>query len=278
METIGLFLSFMLSVSLEYLLILLFVVFLFAEMIISKLNKLRLYSFKDSVRNILIGVVSFLADILFSLLTFPLLVFLFDHARVFKFSNEGVVMFLVLFILVDLCEYWFHRLSHEINVLWRAHMVHHQSSFFNLTVGLRTSFFVPLFNIFFYALFPVLGFDPHQVLIILLVQGVYQLIIHTELVGKLGFLEYILVTPSAHRVHHGSNEIYLDKNYGKFFIIWDRIFGTYQPETEKAIYGLTKPMKSEGVFTSITDPFVDLYKSFFKEKGENKMRVLFGKP
>lgn len=270
--------SILLSIPMEYMLVCIFFLFLLSEFIISKLKKLKVYQLKDSIRNFLIGMISFLVDIAFSFLTYPLLVFLFVHVRVFDFPQSGIPAFFILFLLVDLCEYWFHRLSHEINLLWKAHMVHHQSNFFNLTVGLRTSFFVPLFNIFFYAVFPVIGFDPHHVLIILLMQGLYQLIIHTELVGKLGLLEYVFVTPSAHRVHHGCNEIYLDKNYGKVLIIWDKFFGTYRPETEKVIYGLTKPMEKEGVFYSIVQPFSDLASSFFTEKGRKRILVLFRKP
>ncbi len=265
------------SLSLEESLIGIFVIFILCEWIVARLRKVKLHNLRDSYRNAMIGVISFTTDFLFTILTLPLWIYMFSNLRIFEFEQAGIWMFVILFILVDFSEYWFHRLSHEINLLWSAHIVHHQSSFFNLTVGLRTSFFVPFFNIFFYSFFPILGFDPENVLLVILIQGIYQLLIHTELVGKLGFLEYLIVTPSAHRVHHGKNEIYVDKNYGKFLILWDQLFGTYQKETEKVKFGITKPMEKESVAYSIFGPFKNLFKAILFTKNLRAWRVLLFK-
>lgn len=265
------------SLSFEQSLILIFSVFVFCEWLVSRLAKLNTHNLRDSLRNFMIGLISFLGDFLFTILTMPLWIYLFHHLRIFEFDQGGLGMFILLFVLLDFSEYWFHRLSHRVNLLWQAHIVHHQSSFFNLTVGLRTSLFVPFFNIFFYSLFPLIGFDPENVLLVILIQGIYQLLIHTELVGRLGFLEYLIVTPSAHRVHHGKNELYIDKNYGKFLIIWDQLFGTYQRETEKVEYGITKPMQKETVIHSIFTPFKNLFKAMSYVRNIRAWRILLFK-
>jgi sterol desaturase/sphingolipid hydroxylase (fatty acid hydroxylase superfamily) len=178
-----------------------------------------------------------------------------------------------------LTEYWFHRLSHEVNLLWTAHVVHHQSRFFNLSVGLRTSLFVPIFNVFFYFIFPVLGFDPADVLLIAFIQGMYQLLIHTKLIGKLGWLEYVFVTPSAHRVHHGSNAEYLDKNYGKVFIVWDRLWKTFEEETVTVTYGLKIPQPQENPWQTVMNPMRTLLR-VVRETKDKKLRraLLFREP
>ncbi len=218
-------------------------------------------------------------DLIFSLLTLPILWYLYNHYRFIELEQDSIITFCVLFILIDFTEYWFHRLSHEINLLWSAHVVHHQSEFFYLSVGIRTSFFVPLFNIFFYLIFPVLGFSPDMLLLIIFIQGIYQLLIHTELIGRLGFLEYILVTPSAHRVHHGKNDIYIDKNYGKIFIIWDFVFHSYQKEIEEVIYGLNKTIEVKGFIRSMTEPYRTMAKAYRKlEVKKYRRAVIFKKP
>ncbi|HLP12927.1 MAG TPA: sterol desaturase family protein [Flavobacteriales bacterium] len=265
------------SLSWEQSLILIFVIFIFCEWLVGRMSKLKIHNLHDSLRNVAIGAVSFAGDFLFTILTLPVWIYLFHHIRLFEFEQGGAFMFIVLFILLDFSEYWFHRLSHRVNLLWQAHVVHHQSNFFNLTVGLRTSLFVPLFNIFFYSLFPLLGFDPEHVMLVILIQGIYQLFIHTELVGKLGFLEYLIVTPSAHRVHHGKNQLYLDKNYGKFLIVWDQLFGTWQRETEQVEFGITKPMEKQGVVYSMMEPFRNLFKAMRLVKNIRAWRILLFK-
>ncbi|HYG53035.1 MAG TPA: sterol desaturase family protein [Flavobacteriales bacterium] len=267
------------ALSVEHTLILIFGIFIFCEWLAGRLAKLSLHNLNDSLRNMAIGAISFTCDFLFTILTLPLWMYMFHHIRFFEFDQGSVWMFVVLFVLLDFSEYWFHRLSHEINLLWQAHVVHHQSRFFNLTVGLRTSLFVPLFSIFFYSLFPLLGFDPEKVMLVILLQGVYQLLIHTKLVGKLGLLEYMIVTPSAHRVHHGKNEIYIDKNYGKFLILWDRLFGTYQAETEPVEFGITRPLEKEDVMHAVFSPFKNLFIAFRRAQSKAiRKTLLFGNP
>jgi hypothetical protein len=151
---------------------------------------------------------------------------------------------LILLILTDFIWYWYHRFGHEVNLLWGLHVVHHQSPEFNLTASTRVTVFQAAARTCFWAILPIIGFPAPMIMSILVVHGLYPFFVHTRLIGKLGWLEYILVTPSHHRVHHASNEHYLDKNYGDVFIVWDRLFGTFQEELPnlKPVYGITRPM------------------------------------
>jgi len=188
---------------------------------------------------------------------------------------------IILFLFTDFLWYWYHRYSHEINLLWAAHVVHHQSEDYNFTVAARITIFQAVFRSLFWAFIPLLGFPPFMMTAILLVHGVYPFFSHTQTVGNLGVLERIFVTPSHHRVHHSSNEIYLDKNYGDILIIWDRLFGTFIPEQkeEPCVYGLTKPIHR---YTFLWQHFHYLFEiglSFKRAQGfKNKMRTIFGRP
>ncbi|MBS1152547.1 MAG: Sterol desaturase, partial [Myxococcaceae bacterium] len=148
------------------------------------------------------------------------------------------------FVGVDFVYYWWHRLSHEVNFLWAAHGVHHQSEDYNLAVALRQSVFTSLLFFPFLAVLALLGVPPLQLGVIAALNNLYQFWIHTELIGKLGPLEKIINTPSLHRVHHAINPKYLDRNHGGTFMVWDHLFGTYQPEEEQCVYGLTHPLRS----------------------------------
>ena len=144
----------------------------------------------------------------------------------------------------DFIYYWWHRLSHEINVLWAAHIVHHQSEEYNLAVALRQAWFTPLTGVPFYSVLAFLGVPPTVFFVSAAVSLLGQFWIHTELIPKLGPLEWFLNTPSHHRVHHATNPEYLDRNYGAILIVWDRLFGTFVSEQEPCVYGITKPFGS----------------------------------
>ena len=157
--------------------------------------------------------------------------------------GPGPWVFAVALVADDLCYYWFHRLHHEVRLLWAAHVNHHSSRHFNLSTALRqpwTTFARPLFHL----PLPLLGFDPLLTMTVHSLNLIYQFWIHTELVGRLGPLEWLLNTPSHHRVHHGRNVRYLDRNHGGILIVWDRLFGTFEPERERVDYGLTKNLES----------------------------------
>jgi len=151
---------------------------------------------------------------------------------------------ILLFLGVDCAYYWFHRIAHEYNAPWAGHVVHHSSEDYNLAVALRQGSFQGLFSWVFYLPLAFLGFPPSWFAAIVSFDLFYQFWIHTRTIGKLGPLEWVLNTPSHHRVHHGRNPKYLDKNYAGTLIMWDRMFGTFQVEEEEPVYGLTKPLNS----------------------------------
>jgi len=147
--------------------------------------------------------------------------------------------FLLLFVVEDLCYYGFHRASHEVRFFWAAHVNHHSSQHYNLSTALRQSWTTPFTGPLFWLPLPLLGFAPWMVLTQQAISLLYQYWIHTESIGRMGWFEAVFNTPSHHRVHHGANAQYLDRNHGGILIIWDRLFGSFEPEDEKVKYGLT---------------------------------------
>jgi sterol desaturase/sphingolipid hydroxylase (fatty acid hydroxylase superfamily) len=146
----------------------------------------------------------------------------------------------LLFLAEELAHYWWHRAHHEVRVFWASHVVHHSSEHYNFSTAVRQPW-TPMTGLPFWAPLALLGFAPWMIFLQIAISQIYQFWVHTERVRKLpGWFEFFFNTPSHHRVHHGANEVYLDRNYGGILIIWDRIFGTYQDETERARYGLTK--------------------------------------
>jgi len=150
----------------------------------------------------------------------------------------------LLFVADDFAYYWFHRVGHEVRVFWASHVTHHSSEHYNLSTALRQTW-VPMAALPFWLPLALLGFKPWMIILQQAISLTYQFFIHTERVGKLPRpIELIFNTPSHHRAHHGSNDIYLDKNYGGITIIWDRLLGTFQAETERVKYGLTKNIET----------------------------------
>ena len=147
-------------------------------------------------------------------------------------------MWVVTFILIDLVFYIYHRMSHRVRFLWAIHMSHHSSEEMNFAVSFRQAWLGPVSKIPFFMTLPLMGLDPTIIAIAGVVSTLWGIVGHTQIINKLGPIEWIFNTPSHHRVHHGSNEQYIDKNYGNLFTIWDRFFGTFEPEKEKVKYGL----------------------------------------
>ena len=148
------------------------------------------------------------------------------------------LMWVLAFVLIDLVFYIYHRLSHRVRFLWAIHMSHHSSEEMNFAVSLRQAWFAPLSKLPFFAVLPLLGMDPTIAVIAGVISTLWGVVGHTQIVDKLGPLEIVFNTPSHHRVHHGANKEYIDKNYGNLFIIWDKMFGTFEPENEPVKYGL----------------------------------------
>ena len=176
--------------------------------------------------------------------------------------------FILAFIMFDFMYYWAHRLSHEINLFWGGHSVHHQSEEYNLTVALRQSSTQILWTFLFYLPLALTGIDPFVFVISQGVNLLYQFWIHTESIKKLPkWFEFAFNTPSHHRVHHARNSAYIDKNHGGTLIIWDKIFGTFEREQEKPIYGITKPLNSWNPFWANFAHYVAIIKAVNLKKG-----------
>jgi sterol desaturase/sphingolipid hydroxylase (fatty acid hydroxylase superfamily) len=187
--------------------------------------------------------------------------------------------YVLCFFFLDFCRYWAHRIAHEQRFWWSTHVVHHSSEFYNLAVSFRLSWTQNLKIIFFLPVI-LIGFDPFVFLICHQIAVLYQFWIHTEYIKKLPApIEYVFTTPSHHRVHHSTNDNYIDKNYGSTFIIWDRMFGTFEPEVEKPVYGITKPVNSFNPVYLVFHAWGDLFGDIFRAKSFREVvALLFASP
>jgi alkylglycerol monooxygenase len=202
------------------------------------------YRFPNAITALGCGVVQRVMLLFYEASLLVVYTVVYRHARLFDLEARPGTAWIVALVGVDFIYYWWHRASHRVNVLWAAHIVHHQSEEYNLAVALRQGVFTPITALPFSLPLAVLGVPPLIYVAADALDTLYQFWIHTEWVRRLGPLEAVLNTPSHHRVHHGRNPQYLDRNYGGILIIWDRLFGTFEPEREPVVYGITKPLQS----------------------------------
>ncbi|MFT5889915.1 MAG: sterol desaturase/sphingolipid hydroxylase (fatty acid hydroxylase superfamily) [Dokdonia sp.] len=180
-------------------------------------------------------------------------------------------------IAADFTYYWMHRIEHEHRILWGNHSVHHSSEDYNLTISMRLSIIEPMIEWVFLIPMILIGFSPFQAIVGLVFVAQFQTWIHTERIRKLGWLDWIFNTPSVHRVHHGSNKKYLDKNYGGITMIWDHLFGTYQKEEEQVIYGLTKNIQTNNPLKINFVEYKNIWADVKKCRSlKDKLRIIFG--
>ncbi|MBX3162259.1 MAG: sterol desaturase family protein [Deltaproteobacteria bacterium] len=196
------------------------------------------YELRDTAASLSMGLLNVVVNAGTKLLSIPFFAWLYEH-RVADVLELGAWAWVILFFAEDCCYYGFHRLHHEVRFLWAAHVNHHSSRHYNLSTALRQPLLTPFTGPIFWAPLPLLGFPPWMVLTAQAWSLLYQFGLHTEAVDRLGPLEWIFNTPSHHRVHHGKNVLYLDKNHGGILIVWDRLFGTFAREDERVVYGLT---------------------------------------
>jgi sterol desaturase/sphingolipid hydroxylase (fatty acid hydroxylase superfamily) len=190
-----------------------------------------------------------------------------------------------LLLAEDFLYYWLHRFDHEIRFFWATHVTHHSSQKMNFTVGFRSSVFQPLYRFLYFLPLPLLGFKPLDILFIYSATQIWGIFVHTEFIYKMGWLEFFMVTPSHHRVHHGSNPKYLDKNMGMFLIVWDKLFGTFQEELpaesyQPIQYGLTKNIEKANALTIIFHEWIQIFKDVSQPNISpiQRLKYLFGKP
>ena len=212
---------------------------IFAELLISNWQNKKYYKKEDTLCTIglLIGNIIVAFSIKGLILAFHFYLYQF---KVLELANILPLwaMWVLTFIMIDLVFYIYHRMSHRVRFLWAIHLSHHSSEEMNFAVSFRQAWFGPISKIPFFMVLPLLGFDPTIIAVVGVMSTLWGIVGHTQIVGKLGFVEWVFNTPSHHRVHHGSNKQYIDKNYGNLLIIWDRIFGTFEPEEEPVRFGL----------------------------------------
>ena len=243
-----------------------------------RVKKLRKsYDSKDSVAAFSVGVGNIISSALVKALLFGIILFFYNLVP--WYVPHVWWSYLLCLVVMDFCRYWSHRISHEQRFWWATHVTHHSSEQYNFAVSFRLSW-VQHIKIIFFIPVALMGFDPFVFFICSQIEVLYQFWLHTELIHKLPRpIEYIFTTPSHHRVHHGTNDRYLDKNYGSTFIIWDRMFGTFEPEAEKVNYGILTPVKSYNPVWLVFHEFVDIVKDLKKYPTlKGWWLILFGSP
>jgi sterol desaturase/sphingolipid hydroxylase (fatty acid hydroxylase superfamily) len=260
-----------------------FVLLMALEAWMTQRSKADHYVFKDSVASISMGIGSVFFDLLAKSLAFLAFSFLYERVGLFKDALSFTVLgWVLLFFLDDFTFYWHHRCSHQVRILWAAHVNHHSSQQYNLSTALRQSWTEVFHKYIFFLWLPLLGFHPVMVLTQMSINLIYQFWIHTKTIHKLPWvLELIFNTPSHHRVHHASNVEYLDKNHAGTLIIWDRFFGTFAEEREDlpVVYGITTNIESYNLLHIATHEYRSIWKDL-KRAGswKNRIKYLFYPP
>lgn len=254
-----------------------FVIAMALEIYVITKHRLKEYHAKDAVSSIAMGLGNVFLSFFSKLVVFAALFFIYENFRLFTIPITWW-SFIILFFLDDLSYYWFHRVSHECRLFWASHVVHHSSQHYNLSTALRQTWSGGFYSFIFWCWLPLLGFHPGLIILQMSVSLIYQFWIHTEAIDKTPkWFEAVFNTPSHHRVHHGSNPLYLDKNHAGILIIWDKLFGTFQPElkSEKVVYGLVTNIET---YNPIKIAFLEwsyLVKDIFTGKKTLKNRVSY---
>ena len=236
------------------------------------------YDFEDTRTSLTLGLGNVIINVAWKLVVVALYVAIYELTPL-RLDPSNPLTWVLLFFADDFSYYWFHRCSHESRFFWASHVVHHSSTHYNLSTALRQTW-VPMTYLPFWLWMPAVGFEPWMVLLAQAWSLIYQFWIHTERIKRLPRpLEAVLNTPSHHRVHHGSNDVYLDKNYGGILIIWDKLFGTYAPEGERVHYGLTKNIHTYNPVRAAFHEYVAMWHDIRRAHGTRaKLGVLYHGP
>jgi sterol desaturase/sphingolipid hydroxylase (fatty acid hydroxylase superfamily) len=247
------------------------------EVAIARLKHVRVYRFTDAITDLSCGITSQMAYVVWGATQTALYAALYEHHHVL--TLPPLVAWVLAFVAVDFLYYWWHRLSHEVNFLWAAHVVHHQSEDYNLAVALRQAVLTSWTSLPFYLPLALLGVPTIVFATIYSFSTLYQFWIHTELVGKVkGPIDRVLNLPSHHRVHHAINPQYLDKNYGATLIVWDRIFGTYEEEVEPPVFGITKALATYDALWAQVHYWFEIAQMSAGARGMDKLRAFWKSP
>lgn len=257
-----------------------FILTLVIEIVISSKKKMASYTFKDAAASISMGLGNVIVNLLAKTLVLAALSYVYLNFRLFSIPFTWWAWVLIFFA-DDFCYYWFHRISHENRFFWASHVVHHSSKKYNLSTALRQTWTGSFMTFVFWLPLPLLGFHPVMILAQMSISLLYQYWIHTELITKMpAWFEAVFNTPSHHRVHHATNPQYLDRNHAGILIIWDKMFGTFEPEVEPPVYGLVKNIDTYNPVKIAFLEWVGLFKDVFSSKTSlaNRFRYLINPP
>lgn len=248
------------------------------ELLADRWRGMSTYRLSDALNSLSAGVLSTTTGLLTKGLGLVTYLFAWQHLALFELSAHSLWVWLFAFVFYDFCYYWNHRLGHERSVLWAAHSVHHQSEEYNLSTALRQTSTGFIFGWIFYLPMAVVGVPPLVFVSVAAMNLLYQFWVHTRHIPKLGWFEWIFISPSNHRVHHAQNAIYMDRNYGGVFILWDRLFGTFQEELdeEPVVFGVTVPLSSWNPLWANLQVYAALWNDARRaSSGWDKLRIWF---
>ncbi|WP_449427189.1 sterol desaturase family protein [Rhodanobacter umsongensis] len=216
------------------------------ELLVAKLRGRHAYASNDAMNSIGLGVISQIVGVFSKLLTFGIYAWCVQHLAFFALPADSFWVWAGALLLYDFCYYWLHRCGHEVNILWAAHVVHHQSEHYNLSTALRQTGSGALLGWLFYLPLALLGVPLKVFVIVALIDLLYQFWVHTEQIDRLGWFDRVFCSPSNHRAHHAVNDRYLDRNYGGILIVWDRLFGSFveEDDNDPPVYGTRSPLRS----------------------------------
>ena len=259
-----------------------FVLAMLLEFFVTSAKNIKSYTAKDAFSSIAMGLGNVFIGFVSKLFVFAALYYVYENLRIFTIPIIWWI-FIILFFLDDFSYYWFHRTSHENRFFWASHVVHHSSKHYNLSTALRQTWTGSFYSFIFWLWLPLIGFHPGMIIFQMSISLLYQFWIHTELIQKTPkWIEFFFNTPSHHRVHHGSNPIYLDRNHAGILIIWDKLFGTFQPElkSEKVKYGLVVNIKTYNPIFIAFNEWGALFKDLNTKNisVRNRIRYLYKPP
>ena len=255
-----------------------FFVLIALELLADRWRGVSSYRLADAINSLSAGVLSTTAGLLTRAVGLLIYTLAWQQLALFELSAEALWAWLLAFVFYDFCYYWNHRLGHERNVLWAAHSVHHQSEDYNLSTALRQTSTGFIFGWIFYLPMALAGVPPLVFLTVAALNLLYQFWVHTRHTPKLGWFEWLFVSPSNHRVHHAQNAMYMDRNYGGVFIFWDRLFGTFQEEldAEPVIFGVTTPLASWNPLWANAQFYVALWRDALRDESWwDRLRIWF---
>ena len=265
-----------------------FILLMLLEAVAGVFLRREIYAVKDAAASITMGLGSLVVELAARILQFSILTYLYRFA-IFHIGFQWWAWGL-LFFGDEFSYYWFHRISHECRfhrishecrLFWASHVVHHSSERYNLSTALRQTWTGSFMSFIFWLWLPLVGFAPIMIMTMKAISLLYQFWIHTELVRSLGPLEAVLNTPSHHRVHHGSNPRYIDRNHGGTLIIWDKLFGTFEPENpaDPVRFGLTRNIQTYNPVVIAFHEWAGMFRDVWHAPGwRNKLRYVFGNP